>query len=145
MAAVLPDLSHLTLADEEKVYVPSDDTFLLCDAILKDQEFLLKEAKPLFVVEIGCGSGCVITYVTKLLLDNNFNSFLPMGIDINIDALHLTRRTFERNINSRQQNIQLVQSNLFQAFENTSFQNSVDILIFNPPYVPSESSEIGKI
>jgi release factor glutamine methyltransferase len=143
MAAVLPDLSHITLVDEEKVYIPSDDTFLLCDAIHAEKDNLLRTIRPEKVVELGCGSGCVITYLSRLLLDHHYQSFSSMGIDINIDALKLTRNTFENNISKNQLQIDLVQSNLFSAFEHTPFMKNVDVLIFNPPYVPSESSEIG--
>jgi methylase of polypeptide subunit release factors len=34
--AALPSLDHITLEDEQSVYIPSDDTFLLCDALLLD-------------------------------------------------------------------------------------------------------------
>jgi hypothetical protein len=35
-AVALPDLSHLSSADYERVYEPSDDTFLLVDALSAD-------------------------------------------------------------------------------------------------------------
>lgn len=52
MAAVLPDLNELTMTDFEFVYEPSDDTFLLCDAIEKDRLEIISR-RPKTVLEIG--------------------------------------------------------------------------------------------
>lgn len=147
MTAELPNLDHISLADESRVYVPSDDTFLLCDALLKEKDFLLEDLKPKILVEMGCGSGCVITYLNQLLLQNNYSSFQSFGLDINIHALELTRKTYERNINGLK-TIELIRTNLFQCMEDIPdcniFLHGIDILIFNPPYVPSDSTELGK-
>jgi release factor glutamine methyltransferase len=52
MAAILPDLNELTMKDYEFVYEPSDDTFLLCDAIEKDRKDIIIN-RPKLVLEIG--------------------------------------------------------------------------------------------
>ena len=41
MAAILPNLEHFDLNDAQNVYEPSDDTFLLCDSLNKDREYLV--------------------------------------------------------------------------------------------------------
>jgi methylase of polypeptide subunit release factors len=51
--AVLPRLDHFTLEDADCVYEPAEDTYLLCDAILKDKELLVAR-NPLIIAEIGC-------------------------------------------------------------------------------------------
>ena len=52
MAAVLPDLTGLKMKDFEFVYEPSDDTFLLCDALERDRlEIIL--SRPKLCLEIG--------------------------------------------------------------------------------------------
>lgn len=47
-----PDLSHLQWSDYEHIYEPSDDTFLLLDALEKDREFI-ENCSPFLCVEIG--------------------------------------------------------------------------------------------
>ena len=47
-----PTLEHITLADVEYVYEPSDDTFLLCDAIGADISHII-EKRPVTIMEIG--------------------------------------------------------------------------------------------
>ena len=51
-AAALPDLDHLTVHDFRDIYEPSDDTFLLIDAIAADVEEI-RAQRPRIVVEIG--------------------------------------------------------------------------------------------
>lgn len=93
--AVLPNLDHFRMADAEKVYEPAEDTFLLCDAICQEREFLCY-MKPRYVLEIGAGSGCVITYTSQLLRDNGIRA-ISMATDINPDALLVTQRTASYN------------------------------------------------
>ena len=62
----LPDLSHLGPSDFEKVYEPSDDTFLLVDVLAADADFLRSLSAGL-CVEVGCGPGCVVTHLATLL------------------------------------------------------------------------------
>jgi hypothetical protein len=55
--AVLPSLAHLSPADFAHVYEPQEDTWLLCDALLRN-EALLRASAPTLAVEIGCVRGC---------------------------------------------------------------------------------------
>ena len=50
--AELPDLDHLTMADFRHIYEPSDDTFLLMDALEADAASF-QGLRPRVVVEIG--------------------------------------------------------------------------------------------
>lgn len=52
MTAVLPDLSGLNMRDFEFVYEPSDDTFLLCDALEKERIDIIL-SRPKICLEIG--------------------------------------------------------------------------------------------
>lgn len=50
--AILPNLEELNRNDYEHVYEPSDDTFLLCDALEGDR-LEIKNNSPNIALEIG--------------------------------------------------------------------------------------------
>ena len=85
--AKLPYLDHLTLEDFEYVYEPAEDTYLLCDALENDVE-ALSAAPPARALEIGCGSGCVITYFGLLTIKWDWKCRL-FATDINAKALQV--------------------------------------------------------
>ena len=59
----VPSLDHATFVDWKNVYEPSEDTFLLLDALFADRAALRTSR---VIVEIGPGSGVVSTYLAKL-------------------------------------------------------------------------------
>jgi release factor glutamine methyltransferase len=93
--AILPSLDHFLMQDFEHIYEPSDDTFLLCDALENDRS-VIKLSDPSNVLEIGCGSGCVITFLSKLLNDEGIKSN-NFATDINPYAIASCKRTAEAN------------------------------------------------
>lgn len=127
----MPSLDHLTAADYERVYEPSDDTFLLIDALAAEHETLTAR-QPTICVEIGCGSGAVITHLASLLPD----AAMIAG-DINRDALKVTASTAVANARLR---VVTMQADLLTAFR----PGSIDVLVFNPPYVPTPDEELGE-
>ena len=52
MTAVLPSLDHFTLDDANSVYEPAEDTFLMCDILLRDKA-IFQDMRPSIIVEIG--------------------------------------------------------------------------------------------
>lgn len=127
-----PNISHITSTEYEYVYEPAEDSFLLLDALEKDMENILSH-KPLVCVEIGVGSGVIITALKQLL---KFSTHC-IGIDISNVACNVAQKTSKVN----EVVIDMANMNLLNGFKH----NSIDMLIFNPPYVPSRLEPRGKL
>ncbi|CAG8450178.1 3392_t:CDS:2 [Diversispora eburnea] len=70
-----PNLDHLSSKDYEQIYEPSEDTFLLLDALESEITFIKNEINPCICLEIGSGSGCVSTFLGQLLGNNSANIY----------------------------------------------------------------------
>lgn len=123
-----PYLTHITSDEFKYVYEPAEDSFLLLDALEADLPLLI-DAKPVVCVEIGSGSGVIITAVAKSLQES-----ACFAVDINPCACAVTKRTAKLN----ETNLHVINMNLLNGFR----PNSVDILVFNPPYVVTTDEEL---
>eukprot|EP00518_Triparma_eleuthera_P012900 CAMPEP_0182469460 /NCGR_PEP_ID=MMETSP1319-20130603/17120_1 /TAXON_ID=172717 /ORGANISM="Bolidomonas pacifica, Strain RCC208" /LENGTH=216 /DNA_ID=CAMNT_0024669769 /DNA_START=211 /DNA_END=857 /DNA_ORIENTATION=- len=116
------------------VYEPSDDTYLMVDAIA--HHLSTSSSSPTKVLEIGTGSGCNIVKAAQCL--EGKGEF--MATDINPKAIEaamaLWKATFDGS-SSPPPTLQTFESDLLAG------QSELDLLIFNPPYVPTPSSEIS--
>lgn len=121
-----PSLAHASLADWENVYEPSEDSFLLIDALESDLDRIV-DREPLICLEIGSGSGVVLSALGCLK-----NSFY-IATDVNFLACDLTRRTGFANGSL----IEAICADLSPLRDGI-----VDLVIFNPPYVPTSSEEV---
>mmetsp|Transcript_42433 Transcript_42433/g.133674 ORF Transcript_42433/g.133674 Transcript_42433/m.133674 type:complete len:213 (-) Transcript_42433:1059-1697(-) len=119
----------LTGSDWEHVYEPAEDTFLFMDALEKELEDI-RAARPGFVFELGCGSGCITAFLAL-----NLKGPAYIASDINPHAVAAARRTFEAN----ELKIDLLNMDLFSAI---NLPSGIDVLLFNPPYVPTPHEEI---
>lgn len=194
--AHMPSLTHLQLSDFNQVYSPSDDTYLLLDAIGfdidamsegegghttdrnesskdddDDDDKMEKKHCPNIKVtlEIGCGTGVPTVYLAKRLrcrsddnhshhqqprppvkeedietYNNKINTHYHIQhhvTDINPHAIRIAKATAEKNniptSDFHAHNCDLA-SDLLPIYS-----NQVDILLFNPPYVPTPNEEVG--
>lgn len=122
-----------SFGDFEDVYPPAEDTFILLDALESDLESLTRTVS--ICIECGSGSGAVITSLAKAIGSSNR---LMIALDINRSACLMTKKCKQYYLQDR---IEVLQSDLTSPFIGT-LDGKVDLLIFNPPYVPTESEEL---
>mmetsp|Transcript_24536 Transcript_24536/g.45403 ORF Transcript_24536/g.45403 Transcript_24536/m.45403 type:complete len:278 (-) Transcript_24536:100-933(-) len=154
--ARMPSLDHLCMADFEVVYEPSDDSFLLVDALAMEFVSGAKGPKGDSVkrtLEIGCGTGVATVYLAQVLrqqvkceqgalkqekLDLVREHYMT---DINEAALRIGRTTAEAN-GIPLDCIKGLKCDLATPLLG-SLGGLIDVLIFNPPYVPTPDDEVG--
>ncbi|EPE06732.1 n -glutamine methyltransferase mtq2 [Ophiostoma piceae UAMH 11346] len=156
-----PDTSHVPYS---RVYEPAEDSFLMIDtlALPAETEFLqtrfsassTSSSSPSpsgapFVVEIGSGSGVVLAFVvaqaaTLFGTGSSPDSCIPLAlaVDVNSFALKATTETVRRAVAEETKTktatghfVGAVRSDLVSALR----PGQVDVLLFNPPYVPTPS------
>ncbi|KAF4521566.1 hypothetical protein B566_EDAN001286 [Ephemera danica] len=125
-----PHTSHL---DFQNVYEPAEDTFLLMDAIEEDLP-MLRLKKPSVCIEVGSGSGVISSAVCKAL-----KHLVCLTTDINPAACKATKSTSHGHGVSGM--MDAVCGDLLGPMLDR-LKGVVDILIFNPPYVPTVPEEI---
>ncbi|XP_063986096.1 methyltransferase N6AMT1 [Diachasmimorpha longicaudata] len=124
---------RLSDLDSQTVYEPSEDSFLLLDSLEADLNSFAN-LKPNICLEIGSGSGVIITALAMAFKRNNWPG-LFIAVDINPDACRVTKNTSIINSTS----VDIVRMDLVSSLK---ANHLFDILIFNPPYVVTDSSEI---
>jgi release factor glutamine methyltransferase len=187
--APLPSLDHLTFQDYQNVYEPSDDTYLLLDAL--QYEFgqaetgeegqchcqckfhsTAEQHGSFRVLEIGCGSGVPSVFFrmqwrkqpeetetgTSTLTQRRQPGpahLISLVTDVNPRALEVTKETALINSNSSSSSssssssdnntvdtLEAIQCDLATALL-PRLAGQVDVILFNPPYVPTPDTEVG--
>lgn len=113
--------------DFDKVYEPAEDSFLLLDVLEQEAQVLRSCFSYPLVVEIGTGSGIVTTFVQNSIFNHNG---LFLTTDINIHACRSSLQTSQRNGGTMY--IDSLRCSLTSGLR----PGLIDVLIFNPPYVP---------
>ncbi|KAH9578995.1 hypothetical protein LSM04_009341 [Trypanosoma melophagium] len=166
--SVTPDYFHCLTDTRFRscVYEPEADTFLLLEALDKDAD-RLRTMRPRRCLEVGCGSGTVISHL-MLVLNGIAGSAERLqeekekkngcveyhAVDVNpvaIEATHMTwSKTVNHNFNGDEvPHLQLHQGDLFAPFQRKSSGDeelrvycTFDVILFNPPYVPTSMEEL---
>lgn len=157
-SAEMPTLDHASMKDYHHVYEPSDDTYLLLDGLLADLDAAValqsnssntssSSTSPLIILEIGTGSGVPITFLAKQLIANNKmdktaeTALHAMATDINPQALEFAGKTAKEN-GVVSAVLTLMQCDLATPLLE-KYCGRVNVIIFNPPYVPTPDDEVA--
>ncbi|KAJ5380735.1 uncharacterized protein N7496_003163 [Penicillium cataractarum] len=156
-----PDTSHVSF---DTIYEPAEDSYLFLDTLSSESESkwlserFKKSTSPSpdssfnsvpLVVEAGTGSGVVLAFAAAQS-QHIFGrqDILTLGIDVNRNACIATRETVASAIKTVQKesstsgansNLHTVHASSITSDLCTALRpGSVDVLLFNPPYVPTE-------
>ena len=115
----------LTFEVNEHTLIPRPETEELVDWIVTESS---KSNKPLNILDIGTGSGCIAVALAK-----NLPKAHVFALDISEEALKVAKKNAELN----ETNIQFIQADILnQANWNLVFKElKFDIVVSNPPYV----------
>ncbi|KAL4932610.1 S-adenosylmethionine-dependent methyltransferase [Aspergillus undulatus] len=152
-----PDTSHVSF---DTIYEPSEDSYLFLDTLSSTSESAWLKSRfssqsptspsPL-ILEVGSGSGVVIAFVTAnshLILGRT--DVLALSTDVNATACIATQKTVSKAVDERQSDLgksnegtsnpkpkSTILSSVTGDLTTSLRPGTVDILLFNPPYVPT--------
>lgn len=114
----------------ENVLVPRQDTEVLVEEALS----LIKEKKVPQILDMCTGSGCILL---SILLERE--DALGTGVDLSEKALSVAEKNRETyHLETR---AELIKSDMFQSGYFEEKKESFDIIVSNPPYIPTEEIE----
>ncbi|SDR79990.1 release factor glutamine methyltransferase [Polaribacter sp. KT25b] len=110
---------------DENTLIPRPETEELVEWILLEVEKLesLKVGKPLNILDIGTGTGCI-----PISLAKNLPTAIISAIDVSSDALKIAKKNADLN----NVEIEFIETDILKT---NSLSKQFDIIISNPPYV----------
>lgn len=118
------DFRKLTLKVDRRALIPRPETEELVERVLRSPQARAGH-RPL-VVDIGTGTGCIILSLAREMANGVF-----VGLDVSPEALALARENAE--LTGLAGRVLFAESDGCCEFD----PGSVDILVSNPPYIPS--------
>ena len=112
--------TRVKLGASDLVYEPAEDSFLLADAALKEAEPGMR------ILEIGAGSGFV-----SAVLRANVKGIRVLATEINPHAARCAKAN----------EVEVIRTDLFRGLKPGSQKASFDLILFNPPYLPTSEEE----
>lgn len=114
---------ELEIETDPEVYNPAEDTFLLLETVHVVPHDM--------VLELGTGCGVIALACAQI-------GAKVVCTDINPCAVQLTKRNIQRNRHLLKGSIEVRHGDLFSVIQRTE---SFDVIIFNPPYLPTKTME----
>ena len=118
------DFRKLTLKVDRRALIPRPETEQLVDLVLKSPQ--ARQAGRPLIVDVGTGTGCIILSLASELRDGVF-----VGLDISPEALSLAKENAA--LTGLEGRVMFAESDGCGEFDPAS----VDVLVSNPPYIPS--------
>jgi release factor glutamine methyltransferase len=125
-----------TFCCSPETFIPKEQTEILCrvalDLLTNKQEL----GNNLTIIDIGTGCGNIAISLAM----NSVNTRI-WGSDINPEAVEIAQRNVNRfNLQDR---ISLLCGDLFSPFQGLGCEERIDLVVCNPPYIPTGS--LGKL
>jgi len=117
------NFKDLQIYTHKEVYEPSEDTFLLLESID------IKKGERFF--EIGAGTGIISLDLAK-------KGFDGVCCDINPIAIELVKKNYLTNQSKLMASLDIRLGDMFNVL---NLDEKFDVIIFNPPYLPTKPEE----
>lgn len=115
---------------DQRALIPRKETELLVNAALTLSYKIKKENKDIQIMDICCGAG----NIGLSLAYHNLNCKVYLT-DLSEDSVNLANENIA--LLHLENRVVAIQSNLFSAFQSKQYLNQVDLIVCNPPYIPS--------
>jgi release factor glutamine methyltransferase len=112
--------TRVKLGPSDLVYEAAEDSFLLADAALEEAEPGMR------ILEIGAGSGFVSAVIRA-----NVKGVRIFATEINPHAARCAKAN----------RVEVIRTDLFNGLKKGNMEASFDLILFNPPYLPTSEEE----
>jgi release factor glutamine methyltransferase len=126
----LQEFMGLELIVSEDVLIPRGDTEIIVEKLLElaDRDVSLK------IIDMCTGTGAIAVSLAH---------YLPKSEVIAVDVSEAALSCCRENINKHnlQERVKAVKSNLFEDLTRLELTNNIDMVVSNPPYIPTQDIE----
>lgn len=127
---------------DSNVLIPRQDTEVLIEKILEviEANFNVEISSDINILDMCTGSGCIAITLYKELVKRGFN-IDATAVDLYKDALAVTEKNVENLVGIKALNntFHIIESDMFS---NISASKKYDIIVSNPPYIPTKDIEM---
>ena len=127
---------------DSNVLIPRQDTEVLIEKILEviEANFNVEISSDINILDMCTGSGCIAITLYKELVKRGFN-IDATAVDLSKDALAVTEKNVENLVGIKALNntFHIIESDMFS---NISASKKYDIIVSNPPYIPTKDIEM---
>ncbi|CAH8584728.1 unnamed protein product [Heterobilharzia americana] len=135
LAMTTPITSCINEPEFADVYPPSEDSYLFLDALESDGAFLSK-LSPGVTLEVGSGSGVISAFLCSCISKPLFH----ICTDISPAACRASLRVLNLNVPNSSVAYDVINCSLATSLL-PRLHGKVDLIMFNPPYVPTSFEE----